>query len=92
MKTIQEIRATNLSPAEIHDEIVHRRNIIQTLVGELYPSILQDEILELQQIHVHEYYTEKDFTQEEIERHNVLAMMVINEHRLVCKRCGYEPV
>ncbi len=36
----------------------------------------------------HLLYTKKDFTQEEIDRENFVAELVIKEGYLICKRCG----
>jgi late competence protein required for DNA uptake (superfamily II DNA/RNA helicase) len=36
----------------------------------------------------HELYTSKDFTDEEYERRNQLATMVIDGGLAICKRCG----
>jgi len=37
---------------------------------------------------MHTLYKPSDFTDEEIERKNILAVMVIDENRLICKKCG----
>lgn len=36
----------------------------------------------------HKLYKKEDFTQEEIMRENIIAVMVINEGRHICKVCG----
>lgn len=38
----------------------------------------------------HELYTRNDFTQEEIDRKNALAVAVLRDHRNICKQCGSE--
>ncbi len=34
------------------------------------------------------YYTKEDFTNEEIERKNVIAEYVLKDNILICKYCG----
>lgn len=36
----------------------------------------------------HNIYKKEDFTKEEIERNNILAVMVIHEGSSICKKCG----
>jgi len=38
----------------------------------------------------HVFFTKEDFTKEEIERKNVLAVYVIEQSRKICNFCGYE--
>ena len=40
--------------------------------------------------HNHVFYTKEDFTEEEIARDNILAVVVIEFGAKICKRCGYE--
>lgn len=99
MRSIIAIRES-LNPDELtlRADIEERRAMIGTMVGSLYPSILQGEIDEIKDMitnlkysnHPHEFYGEGDFTQEEIERHNVLAVAALIDKRKICKRCGYE--
>lgn len=37
----------------------------------------------------HTFYEVKDFTNEEYERHNVIAVSVIDLGKKICKICGY---
>jgi hypothetical protein len=98
MRGLPEIKLSNPSVSDLYNDIEHRRVLIGTMVGGLYPSILNDEIETLKDMireqkyhdHEHEFYTEADFTQEEIERRNVLAVAVIGDSRKICRRCGYE--
>lgn len=54
-------------------------------------AVIKDMVISIKQSdHVHEFYAEGDFTQEEIERHNVLAVAALIDKRKICKRCGYE--
>lgn len=39
--------------------------------------------------HIHRFYEVKDFTNEEYERHNVIAVSVIDLGRKICKLCGH---
>lgn len=39
-------------------------------------------------LHQHELYQPKDFTEEEYQRRNQLAVMVIDGGLGICKRCG----
>jgi hypothetical protein len=52
MRTIQELRELaktgNLSRGDAQSEVVLRQRLIEQLVGQLYPSILSDEICEIQ--------------------------------------------
>lgn len=50
VKTLEE--AKKLDPDGINGEIKERRDLIQQMVGQLYPSVLWDEILELREIYV----------------------------------------
>lgn len=98
MRGLPEIRLSNPTVSDLYNDIEHRRVLIGTMVGGLYPSILNDEIETLKDMireqryhdHEHEFYGEGDFTQEEIERHNVLAVAALIDKRKICKRCGYE--
>ena len=98
MRGMPEIKASNPSISDLYNDIEHRKVLMGTMVGGLYPSILQGEIETLKDMireqryhdHVHEFYGEGDFTQEEIERHNVLAVAALIDKRKICKRCGYE--
>jgi uncharacterized protein YnzC (UPF0291/DUF896 family) len=52
MRTIQELRELaktgSLSRGEAQSEVVLRQRLIEQLIGQLYPSILRDEISEIQ--------------------------------------------
>lgn len=37
----------------------------------------------------HRFFNKNDFTSDEYNRHNVLAMAVIDKHQKICKKCGY---
>lgn len=49
MKPLEE--AKKLDPAGINAEIKERRELMSQMVGQLYPSILWDEILELRDLY-----------------------------------------
>lgn len=40
----------------------------------------------------HSFYTEEDFTQDEVDRKNELAVQVLVVGSRICKRCGYMEV
>lgn len=98
MRGMPEIRTSMLNELEIRSEIEARKQLQSQMVGNLYPSIIQDEIEELKQMVAnlkyrncnHKFYTDVDFTSEEIGRRNILAVLVIEDKKLICKRCGYE--
>ena len=100
MKGMPEIRTSKLNEILLRSEIEERKRLQSQMVGSLYPSVLQGEIEELKQMYTdlkyaecsHVFYTPEDFTEEEIARRNVLAVLVIGEGKLICKRCGYEQV
>lgn len=50
VKPLEE--AKKLDPAGINIELKERRDLIRQMVGQLYPSILWDEILVLREIYV----------------------------------------
>lgn len=50
VKSLEE--AKKLDPAGINIELKERRDLIQQMVGQLYPSILWDEVKVLRQIYV----------------------------------------
>lgn len=50
VKPLEE--AKKLDPAGINAEIKDRKDLMQQMVGQLYPSILWDEILVLRQLYV----------------------------------------
>ena len=98
MRGMPEIRTSMLNELDIRSEIEARKRLQSQMVGSLYPSIIRDEIEELKQMITklkhrdcnHELYTDADFTTEEINRENILALLAIRDKRLICKRCGYE--
>ena len=91
--------STTNDELSLRAELAEREAMLASDVGgPVYPAVLQQEIDEIktmiknikQSNHPHEFYVVDDFTQEEIERHNVLAVAVLNDNRKICKRCGYE--
>lgn len=50
MRSIIEIRANDLTPAQLRDEIKERDALLAEWGGWLYPSILKDEIDEIHNI------------------------------------------
>lgn len=50
MKPLEE--AKKLDPAGINAELKERRDLMQQMVGLLYPSILWDEVLELRKVYI----------------------------------------
>ncbi len=50
MKSLEE--AKKLDPAGINAELKERKDLMNRMVGQLYPSILWDEILVLRKIYI----------------------------------------
>lgn len=50
VKPLEE--AKKLDPAGINAELKERRDLMQQMVGLLYPSILWDEVLELRKVYI----------------------------------------
>lgn len=50
MKTLDE--AKKGTPEEINQEIRERRNLMSQMVGQLYPSVLWDEVVELRHAYI----------------------------------------
>lgn len=98
MRGMPEIRLAKPNELDLRADIEERKHLMSQMVGSLYPSIVSDEIEELKQMITnlkymncaHVFYNADDFTAAEIARKNVLAVAVLSDGKLICKRCGYE--